>query len=144
MGCKKERWTRMRKGMHAQSCNVCSMKKHRCEQKVARFGVRTSDGYIRIHKSLVSLRFHPMALKAGNIPEHRLVMAMHLGRCLERWEVVHHKNGVKDDNHIENLLLISGTKHEQITILENRITQLEKDNAALRRETSRFGCGVKE
>jgi hypothetical protein len=51
---------------------------------------------------------HPHARQDGSILEHRLVMEQHLGRFLEEWELVHHKNGNRQDNQVSNLELLDG------------------------------------
>ena len=43
------------------------------------------------------------------ILEHRFIMESHIGRSLFPEETVHHKNGVRDDNRIENLELWSSS-----------------------------------
>lgn len=56
---------------------------------------------------LVQSHGHPNGNANGRIVEHRLIMSTHLGRPLLKHENVHHINGNRHDNRLENLELWS-------------------------------------
>lgn len=67
----------------------------------------TEDGYWRVHLPLGD-PLYQMADSLGYVYEHRLVMALHLGRLLLPAETVHHKDGDRANNLPENLEVRTG------------------------------------
>lgn len=76
--------------------------------------INAGQGYIRVWVPRRRGYFRTIngKHKPGNyILEHRLVMQNFLGRKLKRSELVHHRNGVKDDNRLENLEIVTRSTH---------------------------------
>jgi hypothetical protein len=86
-------------------------------------GLTKCNGY-----NLIYCPDHPKAnaMGKGYIRNNRFVMEKHLGRCLEDNEVVHHKNGKRDDDRIENLELLTKNEHSRIHNRET-VKKLKRD-----------------
>jgi hypothetical protein len=69
-------------------------------------GRRIRRGYIEIYKPN-----YPHCTKNKTVPEHRLVMENYLGRYLKSYELVHHRNTIRSDNNISNLIIVTRANH---------------------------------
>ena len=74
---------------------------------------------------------HPFAKSKGHIYEHRYIMEKHLKRFLNRKEHVHHKNGICNDNRIENLEVINNSHHAVLRD-KNNPEKISKGTLALK------------
>ena len=106
-------------------CIVCGkvwmgvMKKREfCSQKCVSSGIhngRYQDGRYELKTGYVAVLSpqHPNKVAGNYVLEHRLVMEKHIGRFLRNDEIVHHINGIRDDNRIENLELMTSSEHSK-------------------------------
>ena len=138
--CKKERWVRVFPDNTPKYiyCNKCvrkyQQKKGENNPNWKGGKLPRRDGYVDVYVAPGD-PFHEMASRENRyILEHRLIMAKRIGRCLFPWEVVHHIDGNRSNNNINNLALFPQQSHHwSITKMQAEIKRLRKENKDLRR-----------
>lgn len=79
-----------------------------------RKSVTTKEGYVLVHcPKYPKAKWSNGGKKGGYVLEHRLVMANAIKRPLTKEEHVHHINGDKSDNRVENLEIMSNSEHKK-------------------------------
>jgi len=118
--CGKERWVKLDKNgkpIH-KKCGSCGKKgKNNPHWKGGKYAGKERCIWVRVESTSP---FFKMRNCQNYIEKHRLVMAEYLGRCLTSEEIVHHINGIKSDNRIENLMLMSVSEHNGLTQRERK------------------------
>ena len=162
LDCGKERWIRLNGDKPiSQICKPCAARRA-FESRRGKNGIQASnwkggrryraDGYVLIWVKPGDF-FYPMANSNGYVLEHRLVVAKALGRCLQAWEIVHHKHtkypagsieDKQDNRYPENLQIVSDIGHNQITIFERKIDKLLEQNQELKAEVRLLRWELKE
>lgn len=82
----------------------------------------SSKGYITVY-----LPSHPRADKCGRVFEHIVVWENAHQKSVPKGFVIHHINGIKNDNRIENLLLLSNGEHTALHNSRRKISQKTRE-----------------
>lgn len=100
-------------------CPVCGIhfyttRRKFCSPKCA----QTNKSLTANHKTFMEngyvCEYQKGSTKTGTVKQHRKIMEELLGRKLSCDEVVHHKNGIKTDNRVENLVVMDRSAHSKL------------------------------
>ena len=122
------------KGFRAQRCQSCEQKRRWTEGKVTQLTKtreqhhnwkggfnRQKGGYV-----LILHPEHPRANRDGYVREHIIVWEETHGKPLPNGWIIHHLNGIKDDNRPRNLIALPNKKHYLVLQAKaKRIQELE-------------------
>lgn len=94
------------------------------ESKKCHYNGFNGCGHLKQHASgyvLVYVPDHPNASSDGYVFLHTVVMEKAIGRYLNSCEVVHHVNHIRNDNRLENLVLMNRHEHMSMHMKERHL-----------------------
>jgi len=115
--CGHERWRAFTPSIGSVLCRVCEINNRWPITKPKKYHGGPTYTLVRLYPPdpyyvMGSIRNKRCKRPCSHVPEHRLVMAKHLGRLLTRDEYVHYLNGDTLDNRIENLAIVTNSSHK--------------------------------
>ena len=99
-----------RPSRQARFCSKACASRHTAKTRPTTKGrYVTSKGYVAIYQPN-----HPNTSKGGYMMEHRLTMEAQIGRYLMSNEIVHHRDGNRQNNALSNLDLMFKDAHDRL------------------------------
>ena len=99
--------------------------------------IKNTSGYIMILKP-----GYPSCDRYGYVLEHRFIWEQANNHFLKYNEHIHHINAIRDDNHIENLIMLTSNQHAKLTYLSTNgipSTREQKQAAGRKGAKARWG-----
>lgn len=128
-----------------RSCSIAFKKQGREHTPNFKNGSINTQGYVVIPVP-VNTPDAWIGKRGARILEHRYLwqnkIGNKIGYILKKSDTIHHKNGIRTDNRIENLELRYGQHGSGATELTEPINRLVTENEILRKQLSKFNAEV--
>lgn len=108
-------------------CSTVCLANFRSEFLVRELGANYRGGIKKDRKyQLVMAFWHPNKNKKGYVALHRIIAEAKIGRYLQRHEIVHHIDHNAENNHWDNIEVVTRSEHAKIHRAQNEVAKWNK------------------